>query len=186
MSPCLASLSDQKIPCLCLKINDGICKNYNNKIPLTKKAFGWLMVSEQDSGFYLFVHSISEILLNLLSLFSDIVRSKWFFVFDNFYSCNNYSIGKYTARHMSTSSLGLYWYLLSWHMSAEQKWCFSNCPKGEANIFQLRTPHWFRGYVSPNQIHLLFWTFWTSKFTNFKTRLWTRDMCHVYSEGTCG
>ena len=72
------------------------------------------------------------------------------------------------------------------HMSAEQKWCFSNWPKGETNIFQLRTPHWFRGYVSPNQIHLLFWTFWTSKFTNFKTRLWTRDMCHVYSEGTCG
>ena len=31
-----------------------------------------------------------------------------------------------------------------------------------------------------------FWTFWTSKFTNFKTRLWTRDRCHVYSEGTCG
>ena len=31
-----------------------------------------------------------------------------------------------------------------------------------------------------------FWTFWTSKLTNFKTRLWTRDTCHVYSEGTCG
>ena len=31
-----------------------------------------------------------------------------------------------------------------------------------------------------------FWTFWTSKMTNFKTRLWTRDTCHVYSEGTCG
>ena len=82
-----------------------------------KKLFGWLMVSEQDSGFYLFDYSISEILLNLLSLFSDIVRSKWFFVFDNFYSCKNYSIGKYTARHMSTSSLGLYWYLLSWSVN---------------------------------------------------------------------
>ena len=44
-------------------------------------------------------------------------------------------------------------------MSAEQKWCFSNWPKGETNIFQLRIPHWFRGYVSPNQIHLLFGTF---------------------------
>ena len=31
-----------------------------------------------------------------------------------------------------------------------------------------------------------FWTFWTSKLSNFKTRLWTRDTCHVYSEGTCG
>ena len=31
-----------------------------------------------------------------------------------------------------------------------------------------------------------FWTFWTSKLTNFKTRLWTRGTCHVYSEGTCG
>ena len=29
-----------------------------------------------------------------------------------------------------------------------------------------------------------FWTFWTSKLTNFKTRLWTRDTCHVSSEGT--
>ena len=45
------------------------------------------------------------------------------------------------------------------HMSAEQKLCFSNWPKGETNIFQLRIPHWFRGYVSPNQIHLLFGTF---------------------------
>ena len=31
-----------------------------------------------------------------------------------------------------------------------------------------------------------FWTFWTSKLTNFKTRLWTRDTCHMDSEGTCG
>ena len=31
-------------------------------------------------------------------------------------------------------------------------------PKGETNIFQLRTSHWFMGYVSPNQIHLLFGT----------------------------
>ena len=38
------------------------------------------MVSEQDSGFYLFVHSLSEILLNLLSLISDMARSKWFFL----------------------------------------------------------------------------------------------------------
>ena len=81
-----------------------------------KKLFGWLMVSEQDSGFYLFVYSISEILLNLRSLISDIVRSKWFFVLENSYSCNNYSIGKCT-RHMSTSSLGLYWYLLSWSVN---------------------------------------------------------------------
>ena len=44
------------------------CKNHNNKIPLTRKPFGWLMVSEQDSGFYLFVYSIQEILLNLLGL----------------------------------------------------------------------------------------------------------------------
>ena len=29
-----------------------------------------------------------------------------------------------------------------------------------------------------------FWRFWTKKLTNFKTRLWTRDMCHVSSEGT--
>ena len=36
---------------------------------------------------------------------------------------------------------------------------FSNWSKGETNIFQLSTPHWFRGYVSPNQIHLLFGTF---------------------------
>ena len=45
------------------------------------------------------------------------------------------------------------------HMSAEPKWCFLNCSKGGTNIFALRTPHWFRGYVSPNQIHLLFGTF---------------------------
>ena len=44
------------------------------------------------------------------------------------------------------------------HMSAEQKWCFLNRPKGETNIFQLRTPHCFRGYVSSNQIHFLFGT----------------------------
>ena len=43
-------------------------KNHNNKIPLTRKPFGWLMVQEQDSEFYLFVYSIPEILLNLLSL----------------------------------------------------------------------------------------------------------------------
>ena len=48
---------------------------------------------------------------------------------------------------------------LPWHMSAEPKWCFLNWPKGGTNIFALRTPHWFRGYVSPNQIHLLFGTF---------------------------
>ena len=24
------------------------------------------------------------------------------------------------------------------------------------------------------------------KLTNFGTRLWTRDTCHVYSEDTCG
>ena len=29
-----------------------------------------------------------------------------------------------------------------------------------------------------------FWTFWTSKFTNFKTRLWTHGTCHVSSEST--
>ena len=45
------------------------------------------------------------------------------------------------------------------HMSAEPKWCFSKMPKGETNIFQLRTTHWFMGYASPNQIHLLFGTF---------------------------
>ena len=45
------------------------------------------------------------------------------------------------------------------HMSAEPNQCFLNYPKGETNIFQLRTTHWFRGYVSPNQIHLLFGTF---------------------------
>ena len=28
-----------------------------------------------------------------------------------------------------------------------------------------------------------FWTFWISKLTNFKTRLWTRDMCHVVVSG---
>ena len=44
-------------------------------------------------------------------------------------------------------------------MSAEPKWCFLNYPKGETNIFQLRATHWFRGYVSPNWIHLLFGTF---------------------------
>ena len=32
-------------------------------------------------------------------------------------------------------------------------------PKGETNIFQLRTTHWFMGYASANQIHLLFGTF---------------------------
>ena len=44
-------------------------------------------------------------------------------------------------------------------MSAEPKWCFSNCSKGGTKIFALRTPPWFRGCVSPNQIHLLFGTF---------------------------
>ena len=44
-------------------------------------------------------------------------------------------------------------------MSAEPKRCFSNWSKGETNIFQLRTTHWFRGYVSSNQIHPLFGTF---------------------------
>ena len=29
-----------------------------------------------------------------------------------------------------------------------------------------------------------FWTFWTSKMTNFKTRFWTRDTCHLDSEIT--
>ena len=30
----------------------------------------------------------------------------------------------------------------------------------------------------------IFWTFWTLKLTNFETRFWTRDTCHVGSEGT--
>ena len=29
-----------------------------------------------------------------------------------------------------------------------------------------------------------FWTFWTLKLTNFETRFWTRDTCHVGSEDT--
>ena len=45
------------------------------------------------------------------------------------------------------------------HMSAEPKLCFWNYPKGETNIFQLRTTHWFKVYVSSNQIHLLLGTF---------------------------
>ena len=36
---------------------------------------------------------------------------------------------------------------------------FFNWPKGETNIFTVGTPNWFRGYLSPNQIHLLFGTF---------------------------
>ena len=63
-------------------------------------------------------------------------------------------------------------------MSAEPNWCFLNYPKGETNIFQfidqnkimnsvkpnlnifqIRTTLGFRGYVSSNQIHLLFGTF---------------------------
>ena len=44
------------------------------------------------------------------------------------------------------------------HMSAEPKRCFLNYPKGGTYIFQLRTTYWFRGYVSSNQIHLLFGT----------------------------
>ena len=44
-----------------------------------------------------------------------------------------------------------------WHMSAEPKWCFTNCSKGETDIFPLRTCHWFRGYVSSNQTRAVFW-----------------------------
>ena len=31
-----------------------------------------------------------------------------------------------------------------------------------------------------------FWRFWTQKLTNFETRFWTRDTCHVGSEDTMG
>ena len=45
------------------------------------------------------------------------------------------------------------------HMSAEPKWCLLNWSKGETSIFQFRTTNWFRGYVSSNQIHLIFGIF---------------------------
>ena len=53
------------------------------------------------------------------------------------------------------------------------------CPNGQwASLSQ--------GEVSTKSNNSGFWTFWTSKLTNFKTRFWKRATCHVYSEGTCG
>ena len=47
--------------------------------------------------------------------------------------------------------------------------------------------HVFRNYVSPNRTRPVFGLFGLqTNLTNFKTRLWTRDTCHMYSEGTCG
>ena len=45
------------------------------------------------------------------------------------------------------------------HMSAEPKWCFLNYPKGVMGIFLVLTMSFIRGYVSSNQIHLLFGIF---------------------------
>ena len=64
----LASLASKSLHVSASRLMMDFGKNHNNKIPLTRKPFGWLMVQEQDSEFYLFVYSIPEILLNLLSL----------------------------------------------------------------------------------------------------------------------
>ena len=49
--------------------------------------------------------------------------------------------------------------LYPFHMSAEPKWCFLNYPKGGIGIFLFLTMSFVRGYVSSNQIHLLFGIF---------------------------
>ena len=50
-------------------------------------------------------------------------------------------------------------YLIIEYMSVEPKWCFLNCSKGRTGIFLLMTMSQIRGYVTPNQIHLLFGIF---------------------------
>ena len=45
------------------------------------------------------------------------------------------------------------------HMSVELKWCFLNWSKGGTGIFIPVTMSQIRGYVTPNQIHLLFGIF---------------------------
>ena len=43
--------------------------------------------------------------------------------------------------------------------------------------------HRSRDYVSPNQSCEVFRDFGQKKLTNFKTRLWPCDTCHMSSEG---
>ena len=45
------------------------------------------------------------------------------------------------------------------HMSVEPKWCFLNWSKGRTGIFIPVMISHIRGYVTPNQIHLLFGIF---------------------------
>ena len=51
-------------------------------------------------------------------------------------------------------------------------------PWSEACLYS-QWPSLSQGEVSAKSNKSSFWTFWTLKLTNFKTRFWTCDMCHV-------
>ena len=73
---------------------------------------------------------------------------------------------------------------LSFHMGAEPQTSFEGVARGPPHGKLTTRHHRLSYYVSPNQSCRVFGDFGQKKLTNFKTRLWTRDTCHVSSEGT--